>query len=32
MDSKKLINYALGLAGLFVAVWVVSKSWKAGQK
>lgn len=32
MDSKKVINYALGIAGLFVIVFVVSKAWRSGQK
>lgn len=32
MDTKKLLGWALGLAALGVTVYVVSKTWKAGQK
>lgn len=32
MDSKKIIGWVVGLAVLGATVWVVSKSWKLGQK
>jgi len=32
MDGKKLFGWAVGLAALGVTVWVISKSWKTGQK
>lgn len=32
MDGKKLLGYVLGLAALGVTVYVISKSWKTGQK
>jgi hypothetical protein len=31
-NGKKLLGWAIGLAALGVTVWVVSKSWKTGQK
>ena len=32
MDGKKLLGWVVGLAALGVTVWVISKSWKTGQK
>jgi hypothetical protein len=32
MDSKKIVGWVVGLALLGVTVYVVSKTWKAGQK
>lgn len=32
MNSKNLLGWALGLAALGVTVYVISKTWKAGQK
>jgi hypothetical protein len=32
MDGKKILGWVVGLAALGVTVWVVSKSWKTGQK
>jgi hypothetical protein len=32
MDGKKLFGWALGIAALGVTVYVISKTWKAGQK
>jgi hypothetical protein len=31
-NGKNLLGYALGLLALGVTIFVVSKSWKAGQK
>lgn len=31
-NGGKLLGWALGLAALGVTVYVVSKTWKAGQK
>jgi hypothetical protein len=31
-NGKNLLAYALGLVALGVTVYVVSKSWKSGQK
>lgn len=31
-NGKKLIGWAIGLVALGVTVYVVSKSWKSGQK
>lgn len=31
-DGNKLLGFALGLGVLFATVYVISKSWKAGQK
>jgi hypothetical protein len=28
-DGKKIVAYVLGLAGLFVTVYVAGKAWKA---
>jgi hypothetical protein len=28
-DGKKLVAYVLGLAGLFVTVYVAGKAWKS---
>ena len=32
MDGKKLLGWAVGLAALGVTVYVISKTWKVGQK
>lgn len=32
MDTKKIVGWVVGLALLGVTVYVVSKTWKAGQK
>jgi len=32
MDGKKLLGWAVGLAALGVTVYVISKTWKSGQK
>jgi hypothetical protein len=31
-NGKNLLAYAIGLAALGVTVFVVSKTWRAGQK
>lgn len=31
-DGKAIIGWVLGLAALGVTVYVISKTWKAGQK
>jgi hypothetical protein len=31
-NGKNLIGYAIGLVALGVTVYVISKTWKAGQK
>ena len=31
-DGKKLLGWVVGLAALGVTVYVISKTWKAGQK
>lgn len=30
--TKSIIGYALGLAGLFVTVWVAGKAWHTSDK
>jgi hypothetical protein len=32
MNGKKLLGWAVGLAALGVTVYVISKTWKSGQK
>lgn len=32
MDGKKILGWVVGLAALGVTVYVISKTWKAGQK
>ena len=32
MNGKKLLGWAVGLAALGVTVYVISKTWKTGQK
>jgi|694.fasta_scaffold44825_10 hypothetical protein len=31
-DGKKIMAYVLGLAGLFVTVWVAGKAWHSSDK
>jgi len=31
-DGKNLLGWVVGLAALGVTVYVISKTWKAGQK
>jgi len=32
MNGKKLLGFVVGLAALGVTVYVISKTWKSGQK
>jgi len=32
MDGKKILGWAVGLAALGLTVYVISKTWRAGQK
>lgn len=32
MEGKNLLGYVLGLAALGLTVYVISKTWRAGQK
>jgi hypothetical protein len=32
MTTKNLLGWALGVAALGVTVYVISRTWKAGQK
>lgn len=32
METKQIVNYAIGLALLGVTIYVISKTWKLGQK
>ena len=32
METKTILNYAIGLALLGVTIYVISKTWKLGQK
>lgn len=32
MNTKNVIGWVVGLAALGVTVYVISKTWKAGQK
>jgi hypothetical protein len=32
METKKIIGWGVGLAALFVTIYVASKAWSRGQK
>ena len=32
MDGKKILGWVVGLAALGVTVFVISKTWRVGQK